>query len=432
MGKLRIGRNNPCPCGSGRKYKKCCGGDQTNHGETTGSSAAGPYYYLSHVAPSDQLPVLRDLVRRGYLVQAIFAISSITQSLGGDFFATFVGFDQFRSTIFDPDNAEKKVILLIDESANDRPVFLTDNEDVIEYARVEKERQDELIDIDIHAVCIALGGLDYTDRRFFDIEQFVESIDQKWGWRFRPGEREGEFFGEFHLDTYDPILAEQKVAELQVILDIIAVGKGIGFQVQHHSFSSHHRMTRPSIGAMSQTSRRLPILSSSNIGATRFLLEHPDPELERAFRGINQSYIENCLPSRLSMLWATAEELFGGKPRPLLSDDEIRSLLTAVDQIESIKEDKRKYDRITTILKDPQYISEKSRNEMIAESIAKYLPLPKEDIVREVKQASSIRGKNVHQIRKDWSEIKESEKFLRSAIIAFLNSKTKELVAQRP
>ena len=132
------------------------------------------------------------------------------------------------------------------------------------------------------------------------------------------------------------------------------------------------------------------------------------------------------------MLWATAEELFGGKPRPLLSDDEIRSLLTAVDQIESIKEDKRKYDRITTILKDPQYISEKSRNEMIAESIAKYLPLPKEDIVREVKQASSIRGKNVHQIRKDWSEIKESEKFLRSAIIAFLNSKTKELVAQRP
>ncbi|HUO07046.1 MAG TPA: SEC-C metal-binding domain-containing protein, partial [Phycisphaerae bacterium] len=22
----RIGRNDPCPCGSGKKYKKCCGG----------------------------------------------------------------------------------------------------------------------------------------------------------------------------------------------------------------------------------------------------------------------------------------------------------------------------------------------------------------------------------------------------------------------
>ncbi|HKL25871.1 MAG TPA: SEC-C metal-binding domain-containing protein [Desulfuromonadales bacterium] len=21
----KIGRNDPCPCGSGRKYKKCCG-----------------------------------------------------------------------------------------------------------------------------------------------------------------------------------------------------------------------------------------------------------------------------------------------------------------------------------------------------------------------------------------------------------------------
>lgn len=22
----KIGRNEPCPCGSGRKYKRCCGG----------------------------------------------------------------------------------------------------------------------------------------------------------------------------------------------------------------------------------------------------------------------------------------------------------------------------------------------------------------------------------------------------------------------
>ncbi|MBO4674865.1 MAG: SEC-C domain-containing protein [Elusimicrobiaceae bacterium] len=24
----RIGRNDPCPCGSGKKYKKCCGADK--------------------------------------------------------------------------------------------------------------------------------------------------------------------------------------------------------------------------------------------------------------------------------------------------------------------------------------------------------------------------------------------------------------------
>ncbi|WP_295026772.1 SEC-C metal-binding domain-containing protein, partial [Ruminococcus sp.] len=24
----KVGRNDPCPCGSGKKYKKCCGKDE--------------------------------------------------------------------------------------------------------------------------------------------------------------------------------------------------------------------------------------------------------------------------------------------------------------------------------------------------------------------------------------------------------------------
>ena len=24
----KVGRNDPCPCGSGKKYKKCCGADE--------------------------------------------------------------------------------------------------------------------------------------------------------------------------------------------------------------------------------------------------------------------------------------------------------------------------------------------------------------------------------------------------------------------
>ncbi|MBQ7822482.1 MAG: SEC-C domain-containing protein, partial [Clostridia bacterium] len=30
----KVGRNDPCPCGSGKKYKKCCGaGDSSSDGE---------------------------------------------------------------------------------------------------------------------------------------------------------------------------------------------------------------------------------------------------------------------------------------------------------------------------------------------------------------------------------------------------------------
>jgi uncharacterized protein YecA (UPF0149 family) len=27
----KIGRNDPCPCGSGKKFKKCCGGPTSLH-----------------------------------------------------------------------------------------------------------------------------------------------------------------------------------------------------------------------------------------------------------------------------------------------------------------------------------------------------------------------------------------------------------------
>lgn len=134
------------------------------------------------------------------------------------------------------------------------------------------------------------------------------------------------------------------------------------------------------------------------------------------------------MPSRLSMLWATAEELFGGKPQPLLSKEEIKTLIEAVDQIKSIKQDKKKYERVKRVIEDPQFISEKSRNEMMASNIAQYLSIQEDEALIKVKKASIVRGKNVHQIRRDWREIKESEDFLRNAIISFINKKTRELV----
>ncbi|MBP7795629.1 MAG: preprotein translocase subunit SecA [Elusimicrobiales bacterium] len=36
--KLKVGRNDPCPCGSGKKYKKCCGKDKADDGENKSAS----------------------------------------------------------------------------------------------------------------------------------------------------------------------------------------------------------------------------------------------------------------------------------------------------------------------------------------------------------------------------------------------------------
>jgi uncharacterized protein YecA (UPF0149 family) len=31
----KVGRNDPCPCGSGKKYKKCCGDPTKDHATNT-------------------------------------------------------------------------------------------------------------------------------------------------------------------------------------------------------------------------------------------------------------------------------------------------------------------------------------------------------------------------------------------------------------
>lgn len=259
ISKSKIGRNNICPCGSGKKFKYCCGG---NHRKPDGDSnqlCNGSDYYLSDVSPSDQLTTLKNLIAKNYYVVAIFSIFSIIRPAGNDFFATFDGFEQFRSVLFDPNNVDKKAILLINTVDNDRPVLLTDIGEVIEYATIVKEKQDEPIDIDLHAVCIALGGANFSNRRFFNIEKFVNSIDTQWGWSFKVGDREGEFIGNLHLDSYDPALAEEKIAELQKIFDIIAVGRSIGFHLQHYSFSSRKREAPVSIGSIGQSFNLYPM-----------------------------------------------------------------------------------------------------------------------------------------------------------------------------
>jgi len=37
VGKNKVGRNEPCPCGSGKKYKNCCYPDKTRLWKTAGS-----------------------------------------------------------------------------------------------------------------------------------------------------------------------------------------------------------------------------------------------------------------------------------------------------------------------------------------------------------------------------------------------------------
>jgi len=67
--KTKVGRNDPCPCGSGRKYKKCCMG-KTDAG---GSAEAESFYerYKIRLKTPEQIGGIR---RCGKLVMETFAV----------------------------------------------------------------------------------------------------------------------------------------------------------------------------------------------------------------------------------------------------------------------------------------------------------------------------------------------------------------------
>ena len=58
----KIGRNSPCPCGSGKKFKRCCGSStQTQSGLKGGDTATG----LAASAPGEQIDTLERASRSG-------------------------------------------------------------------------------------------------------------------------------------------------------------------------------------------------------------------------------------------------------------------------------------------------------------------------------------------------------------------------------
>jgi hypothetical protein len=149
-------------------------------------------------------------------------------------------------------------------------------------------------------------------------------------------------------------------------------------------------------------------------------------ELFDAVHGLNLSYVENCLPNRVSMLWATIETLFGNKPEHLLKVEEIEILIKCIDQLDIWKSDndKMRLARLKERIKDKTVLSLKTRNELIASSISDELDLDYTKTFKKIQFASKIRGKNLHGLRlEEQRELIDVEEYLQGILKAFIKKK---------
>jgi hypothetical protein len=150
-------------------------------------------------------------------------------------------------------------------------------------------------------------------------------------------------------------------------------------------------------------------------------------EASVASRGLSQAYCETSMPSRLSMLWAAAEEVFGGVAVPLLNEEEVRCLVDKAKHIESLGNDLDRLKRLKEALSSPDRLPLLTRNERMARAIAPIMSTSVDDVYRRVRTASRLRGRHGHQLseNENWENIEDSEKFLQEALLCYLRKQKK-------
>lgn len=326
--------------------------------------------------------------------------------------------------LLDPSNKTKSLVMLRHPSTGQQVEIVTSDERAINRANEQLRYQREPIGTLICARCAALGGSS-ADQRFFHLDNMVASLDGLWGWKFTLGDIPGTFKAEMRLESTDRGDIEKVIDKLRRLLDCLAISQRVGFHIQHYSIAHIPRCTLiPYLASTGPEERMLASITPEavkNIEAT--LLSH---EALVAARGLNQAYCETSIPSRLSMLWAAAEEVFGGKAKRLLNEEEVEYLLHHAREIESLRKDSDRLKKLKDALSNPDRLPLISRNERMADAIAPIMDINVKEAYDKVRLASELRGKHGHQLQGNLGKnIEASERFLQEALLCYLKKQKK-------
>lgn len=364
----------------------------------------------------DDKSELEHLLANGYLVVGpIMSLSELTQRDSLANFLSVFSVTLSIKTLLDPVNRNSTLIMLRHPSTGQKIEIITSDHLVIRRAKAQQSYQEEPIGLLIRALCSALGGR-YSHERIFHLDQLIASLDGLWNWQFKLGERVGTFEAIKRLETTDRGSAEEALDQLSHLLNFLAYRYQVGLYMQHSSISQIPRL-EPTV-SIGPEERMLPAVTEKDIHDIEIVLTSPKAVV--AVKGLNQSYIENCMPSRLSMLWAAAEHVFSNKPERLLSNDEILCLFKAAETIESLRKDPQRLGDFKKALRNPDRLPLKSRNLRMAETIAPVMNISIEVAYSKVRRASELRGKNVHRLSQGWKDIEDSEKFLQEALLCYI------------
>jgi hypothetical protein len=363
---------------------------------------------------------LVEYLEKGYLINGpILKISTIQDK---ENFLEVFPIDNGIDVLKNPLNQEKNLIML--RNGNNTTEIITNHKGTIELA-VQKQKEPFII-TEIHAVCEILGT-DIAEVGTFDFENFVHALNENSNWEFILGDHSDSIFTvKVRIESLDPQLIDEFTEKIQKFIDLLAISQNVGILIHDITNCKTKKEPEPILVVIGKPKRRLGKPSKKLISKIAYYSTSYDKnELHIAAHGLNLSYIENCLPNRVSMLWATVETLFKTKPEHLLNKEEMKILIKGIDQLDLLKseDDKWRLKKLKEGIKNPNLFSLKNRNERIALFISNELDLDYNETLKNIKLATSIRGKHLHELRDEWSEIRNTEKYLQGILRAYIYKK---------
>jgi hypothetical protein len=323
--------------------------------------------------------------------------------------------------LLDPCNKTKSLVMLRHPSTGQQTEIVPSDKRAVSRANEQVHYQREPIGTLICARCAALGGRT-SRQRTFHLDRLVASLNGLWGWDFKLEDTVGTFEVVIRLESTDRGGIEETVDRLQRLLDCLAISQQVGFHIQHYSVVAIPRLGA-FVSSIGSEERMLRPVARKEIGDIQATLSSREASV--AARGLSQAYCETFMPSRLSRLWAAAEDVFGGKPERLLKEAEVKHLIGEANRIESLRNDPDRLKKLKDALSSPDRLPLVTRNERMADAIAPILTISVKEAYTKVRLASELRGKHGHQLLENWANIEASEKFLQEALLRYLKKQKK-------
>lgn len=307
--------------------------------------------------------------------------------------------------------------LIIIRNNGDQKEFITDNKEIINIVEKQYNYQLKPIGSNIRFHYLATGGIKHHyPPNYIHIDRFIVNLKKILDVEVEKGLFPGAFQILLYVDTLDKALIHKKVDEIVNYFNYFSIVKRIGFQLLYYRITPVLRDVITVEAGKEQY--LLPPINKEEIRDLKNISE----DVLMVCDCLNQAFISAYEPNRFIILWSIIEKIFSRSSEHLLDKKELSAIKKFADQMDGLRQDKRRFGKFICILNDQNKFPKGNRNEIIAKEIGQlFKEDKKEEIEKKIRRASEIRGKFIHNRKvENIEEIKCFIRFFEEILLEYI------------